>query len=625
MCGIAGFVGQGNEDVLRKMTGTLKHRGPDDEGYFVDPSEGVFLGHRRLSIIDIAGGKQPIYNEDKSVCVIFNGEIYNFQELRKELEKRGHKFNTHSDTEVIVHSYEERGEDFIKDLNGMFGFALWDGRIKKLILARDRMGEKPLYYSLIEKTLIFGSEPKAILVHPKIKRELNLFSLAKYLNYEYVPSPETIYKGILKIGPGEYLTYQSGNLNRKTYWDIEFRDNKGISEEEVLHELDRRLEQSVRMRLVSDVSLGVWLSGGLDSTSITYYAQKNSDKPIKTFSIGFTDQSFDESRYARLAANFLKTDHYEKILTPKECLDLIPHIAEFLDEPFADASIIPTYLLSKFSREKVKVGLGGDGGDELFMGYPTFQAHKLAKFYEVIPQFLRNSFIEPLIRNLPASSRNISLDFKLKRFISGFEYRPEIRDQIWMGSFQPKYFSSIFSGGAYQEVKGKDIFSNINNYSDRVGKKSFENRLIYLYLKNYLQEDILMKTDRSSMAVGLEVRAPLLDYELVEFINSIPSNLKLRGLTTKYIFKKLMEGKIPKSIVYRPKKGFGIPIANWIRNDLKDFTVELLNSDKIKRENIFNPSFVSQLLKEHLSGRKDNRKLLWTLMVFEIWLEKWGK
>ncbi|MDO8265105.1 MAG: asparagine synthase (glutamine-hydrolyzing), partial [Candidatus Parcubacteria bacterium] len=484
MCGIAGFVGQGNEEILRKMTGTLKHRGPDDEGYFIDPVGGIFLGHQRLSIIDLACGRQPIFNEYRSICVIFNGEIYNFQELRAELEKKGHKFNTRSDTEVIVHSYEEKGDDFIKDLNGMFTFALWDNKIKKLILGRDRIGEKPLYYSLMEKTLIFGSEPKAVLAHPKLKRELNLFSLAKYLNYEYVPGPETIYKGILKLGPGEYLVYTNGDINIKKYWEIKFQPENNLSEKEILYNLDRHMERSVKMRMVSDVPLGVWLSGGLDSTSIAYYAQKNSDKPIKTFSIGFSDKSFDESKYAREAADFLKTDHYEKILTAKECLDLIPQISDFLDEPFADASVIPTYLLAKFSRGKVKVGLGGDGGDELFMGYPTFQAHKLAKFYKVIPQFFRNSLIEPIIRSLPASSKNISLDFKLKRFISGFEYSPEIRDQIWMGSFQPKDFSRIFSAEAYQEIKNRDIFSDINNYLSRAGNENPENRLIYLYLKN---------------------------------------------------------------------------------------------------------------------------------------------
>lgn len=621
MCGITGFIGQGDERILMRMTRALEHRGPDDEGFFI--KDGVFLGHRRLSIIDIATGHQPIYNEDKTVYTISNGEIYNFQELKKELIKKGHQFYTNSDTEVIVHLYEDRGENFLKELNGMFALALWDRKKEKLILARDRLGQKPLYYALLSKNLIFASELKAILVHPQIKKELDFYSLAKYLNYEYIPVPHTIFKNIQKLEPGEYLVYQREKIEKKRYWDIKFSSK--LPGRDLLELLDQHLERSVKMRLVSDVPLGIWLSGGIDSTAIAYYAQKNSPTPIKTFSIGFAESSFDESKYARQAANFLKTEHYEKVFSPKDCLDLIPRIIEFLDEPLADASIVPTYLLSKFTREKVKVALGGDGGDELFMGYPTFQAHQLAKVYEKIPYFLKNSLIAPIINHLPTSFGNISFDFKLKRFISGFKYQPEIRNQIWLGSFLPEAIEKLITPRIYQEIKSKNIFEDIGNYLKILNDEPLKNRLIYLYLKNYLQEDILVKTDRASMAVGLEVRAPLLDYKLVEFVNSIPAELKLRGLTTKYLFKKLMEKKIPKEIVWRPKKGFGIPIAFWIKKELKDFTLELFNQAKIKREGIFNYSYINQLLKEHFSGKKDHRKLLWTLMVLEMWLEKWGK
>jgi len=436
MCGIAGFVGQGNEEILKKMTGSLERRGPDSEGFFI--KDGIYFGHRRLSIIDLATGHQPIFNEDKTISIIFNGEIYNFKDLRKQLEKRGHKFYTQSDTEVIVHLYEDKGEDFLKELNGMVALALWDDKKEKLILARDRLGEKPLYYSFLGGKLIFASELKAILVHPQIKRELDFYSLAKYLNYEYIPFPQTIFKNIYKLGPGEYLIYQKGILEKKKYWDIGFnsklknRDsiygsegeeenevlfanqNSKLLEEEAMKGLEEHLERSVKMRLVSDVPLGIWLSGGIDSTAIAYYAQKNSPTPIKTFSIGFTDLSFDESKYARQAAEFLKTDHYEKVLTPRDCLDLIPQIFEFLDEPLADASIVPTYLLSKFTREKVKVALGGDGGDELFMGYPTFQAHQLAKIYQKLPYFLRKNLITPIVNHLPVSFNDFSFDFRLK-------------------------------------------------------------------------------------------------------------------------------------------------------------------------------------------------------------------
>lgn len=623
MCGITGFVGQGNEEILKRMTSTLKRRGPDEQGFFI--KENVGLGHRRLSIVDLAGGRQPIFNENKTISLIVNGEIYNFQEMRKNLIEKGHRFKTQSDSEVIVHLYEEKGEEFLKELNGMFAIALWDDRNNKLLLARDRLGQKPLYYTLLGNTLVFGSELKAVIAHPQVKKELDFFALAKYLNYEYVPVPQTIFRNIYKIRPGEYLVFSNREIKKRKYWDINLSANTELSEKECLEQLDQHLERAVKARLMSDVPLGIWLSGGIDSTAIAYYAQKNSTRPIKTFSIGFEEPSFDESNYAQKAADFLKTEHHQKILTVKDYLDLIPRIAEFLDEPLADGSIVPTFLLSKFTRAKVKVALSGAGGDELFMGYPTFQAHKLAKFYQVIPSFLRSRVIQPIINSLPTSFSNFSFDFKLKTFVSGFEYPAEIRDQIWMGSFQPKDFKSLLAPEVYETIKGKDIFENIKHYLKGNSNQSLENRLIYLYLKNLLQEDILNKVDRASMAVALEVRAPFLDHKLVEFINSLPPQYKLKGFTTKYLFKKLMLGKIPKEIVFRPKKGFGAPIAFWIKKELKDFTLDLLNTAKIKREGIFNPVFTNQLLKDHFSGKKDHRKLIWTLMVFEMWQERWGK
>ncbi len=374
---------------------------------------------------------------------------------------------------------------------------------------------------------------------------------------------------------------------------------------------------------MADVPLGVWLSGGIDSTTIAYYAQKNSKKPIKTFSIGFEESSFDESSYARQAASFLGTEHYEQILEPKDCLNLIPEIAGFLDEPLADASIVPTYLLAKFTRQKVKVALGGDGGDELFMGYYTFQAHKLAKLYQKLPRSLRQRVIEPTVNRLPVSMANFSLDFKLKKFVSGFDCAPEIRDQIWLGSFNPEQLPNLFSPEIKFANQADDIFENIFTCQNQLTNECLENRLIYLYQTNYLQDDILTKTDRASMANSLEVRAPLLDFELVDFVNSLPVRYKMKGLKTKYILKKLMANKLPKEIVERTKKGFGMPVAHWLRGPLKDFSQNLLNFAKIEREGIFNPVFVQNIFNEHQSGKKDHRKLLWTLLIFEIWQEKW--
>ena len=542
MCGITGYFGEGNREILKKMTDSLRHRGPDDEGFYI--GERIGLGHRRLSIIDLEGGHQPMTNEDKTIWVVFNGEIYNFQELKEKLEKQGHQFKTKSDTEAIVHLYEEKEEEFLEELNGMFAIALWDEKKEKLILARDRLGEKPLYYVVFNQNLVFGSELKALLAHPLVKKELDLGSLAKYLIYEYAPAPHSILKDIYKLCPGEYLVYKNNQASVKKYWEISFDKNpENLTKDEYLGELEKRLEEAVKKRLVADVPLGIFLSGGLDSTSLAYFAQKNSSKRIKTFSIGFVDRSFDESEYARQAARFLKTEHYEKILEPKDCLNLIPQIADFLDEPLADASLVPTYLLSQFTREKVTVALGGDGGDELFMGYPTFQAYRLDRIYQKIPSWLRNYFIQPLIKNLPPSFNNISFDFRLKRFIAGSSFRPEIKNQIWLGSFEPAQLRDLLAPSIYQQIKLNKIFEDIENYLEGVKSKSIENRLIYLYLKNYLQDDILVKTDRASMAVGLEVRAPFLDYTLVDFINSLPTEYKLRGFKTKYLFKELMKNK----------------------------------------------------------------------------------
>ncbi|OGZ37097.1 MAG: asparagine synthase (glutamine-hydrolyzing) [Candidatus Portnoybacteria bacterium RIFCSPLOWO2_12_FULL_39_9] len=622
MCGITGYFGEGNREILKKMTDSLRHRGPDDEGFYI--GERIGLGHRRLSIIDLEGGHQPMTNEDKTIWVVFNGEIYNFQELKEKLEKQGHQFKTKSDTEAIVHLYEEKEEEFLEELNGMFAIALWDEKKEKLILARDRLGEKPLYYVVFNQNLVFGSELKALLAHPLVKKELDLGSLAKYLIYEYAPAPHSILKDIYKLCPGEYLVYKNNQASVKKYWEISFDKNpENLTKDEYLGELEKRLEGAVKKRLVADVPLGIFLSGGLDSTSLAYFAQKNSSKRIKTFSIGFVDRSFDESEYARQAARFLKTEHYEKILEPKDCLNLIPQIADFLDEPLADASLVPTYLLSQFTREKVTVALGGDGGDELFMGYPTFQAYRLDRIYQKIPSWLRNYFIQPLIKNLPPSFNNISFDFRLKRFIAGSSFRPEIKNQIWLGSFEPAQLRDLLAPSIYQQIKLNKIFEDIENYLEGVKSKSIENRLIYLYLKNYLQDDILVKTDRASMAVGLEVRAPFLDYTLVDFINSLPTEYKLRGFKTKYLFKELMKNKLPQNIVYRPKKGFGLPIAKWLKNDLKVFVLDSFSESKIKREGIFNFNYIKNLLQEHFSGQKDNRKVLWTLLIFEIWLEKW--
>lgn len=621
MCGIAGFFGQGSEQTLKNMTRTLRHRGPDDEGFYY--KENVGLGHQRLSIIDLSPeGKQPMSNEDGTITIAFNGEIYNFKDLKKQL-KKAHKFKGQTDTEVIVHLYEEIGTEVFKRLNGMFALAIYDKRCNKIIIARDRMGKKPLYWGLVNNNFIFASELKAIMQYPGFNQEINMPALSKYLLFEYVPTPNTILKGIKKLEPGTYLEFDGKNIKKEKYWQISFNkifDN--ISEAEAITQLDSKLRDAVRTRLVSDVPLGVLLSGGIDSSAIAYYAQMASKQKIKTYSIGFKEASFDESKHARAVAKHLGTDHYETVLSAKDSLDFIPQIADLLDEPMADASIVPTYLLSKFTREHVTVALGGDGGDELFCGYDTFVAQRMADIYEKIPHLIQE-IIEKIVNILPTSFSNISFDFKAKSFIKGIKEDRKYRHQKWLGSFDQAQQKELFTNDAYKMLTGHNIYENIDDQLFEYQAEPFYNQLIYFYLRFYLMDDILVKVDRASMFNSLEVRAPFLDVNVVNFVNSLPLDFKLNGFKTKYILKKLMQDKLPNEIINRKKKGFGMPIAEWFNNDLKPLLTDMLSPEKIKKEGLFNYQYIEKILKDHFSCRVDNRKLIWTLLIFQMWREKW--
>lgn len=609
---------------MEKMTQLLRYRGPDDEGYYI--SSNVGLGHRRLSIIDLSqAGRQPMSNEDGSVWAVFNGEVYNFQELRDELKKR-HHFRSHTDTEVIVHLYEEVGGEVFKKIDGMFAIAIYDERKNKLLLARDRLGKKPLYWGKYGDTLIFGSELKALIAHPLFKKELNIKSLNKYLLYEYVPTPHTIFKDIHKLEPGFYLEFDGGGeIKKNKFWDIKFGTENFTAKGDIrklMRKLDVKLDNAVKKRLVSDVPLGVFLSGGIDSSAIAYYAQKNSEQKIKTFSIGFKEDSFDESKYARMAAKHLGTEHYEEILSASDSLDIIPKIAGLLDEPLADASIIPTFLLSKFTKRNVTVALGGDGGDELFCGYGTFIASRLVDYYERTPAFIRNNLIEKIFLKMPVSFKNFSIDFMAKKFIAGLKAEKKYRNHEWLGSFNKSERANLFKQDVWRELEKDNEFEDIDDYLLNLNSADYYNQIIYLYLRMYMMDGVLVKVDRASMYNSLEVRTPFLDTDVVDFANSLPLKLKLCGLTTKYILKKLMEDKLPKEIVHRPKKGFGVPMAEWLSNELKPLALDLLSEERIKKEGLFNYDYIKKILEDHFSKRKDNRKLIWTLMVFQNWQEK---
>ncbi len=626
MCGLSGYFGQGDKNILKKMSDVLSYRGPDDQGFFIN--ERVGLAHNRLSIIDLSpSGHQPMANENGSLQLVFNGEIYNYPALKKELLAAGHhQFRSQTDTEVIIHLYEDLGTDCFAKLNGMFALALYDQHKQELILARDRLGKKPLYWTLVQGTVIFASEPKAILEHPLFKRELDLISLNKYLLYEYIPTPHAIFKGLHKLEPGHYLIFSNNSLAKKEkFWDISFGDQTKqptISLAQAEAKLDDLLDQSVSSRLVSDVPLGIFLSGGLDSSTVAYYARRRGQS-IKTFSIGFQEPSFDESRYAREVAAYLGTEHHEKFFSVTEAQDLIPHVFAILDEPLSDASILPTYLLSKFTREKVTVALGGDGGDELFCGYDTFIAHRLAEHYDRLPSWLRRSIIEKIIPLLPVSHNNLSLDFKAKKFIAGYGGPLKYRNQRWLGSFDYLDRAQLFRPEIWQSLQSQNEFEDLDRLLSPLQDQSHFNQLIHTYLRTYLMDDILVKVDRASMYNSLEVRAPFLDYTLVDFVNSLPLKFKLKGLTTKYILKKLMADKLPKNIINRQKKGFGLPLSGWLAGSLKPLLLDIFSEQAVRRAGLFNYSYLRQLLSDHFAKRRDNRKLIWTLTVFELWRSHW--
>jgi len=631
MCGICGIVKAENGEpipssLLSSMSQTIIHRGPDDEGILVEKN--VALGTRRLGIIDLEGGHQPLPNEDGSIWVAHNGEVYNFPELREGLKSSGHSFKTQTDTETLVHSYEEWGEDFIHKLRGMFAFALWDGRQEKLLLVRDRIGIKPLYYTLLEdKTLVFGSELKAILAHPGVNRALEPKALDLFLTLEYVPAPFSIFKNIYKLPAGCFLIYKRGEIKMKKYWDIEPREDEvqEISSQTLAASMDRLyslLKESIKLRLISDVPLGAFLSGGIDSSTIVGLMRELGTTPLKTFSIGFEDTSYNELNYARHVAQKFNTEHKEHLLQP-QALELTEKLIRHLDEPFGDFSIFPTYLVSKVARSEVKVILSGDGGDELFGGYEHYQAQKVTQFFPS-SHLLRR--LNSLLKKFPPSSKKKGYWNKLRRYTQGFEHNPALRHLRWMMFLSREGKKDLYSETLVQELEGIQEISESEPFGEIFeALKRFDsmNGELYLDLKTYLPDDILVKVDRMSMAASLETRVPLLDHKIVEFAFQLPGKQKLLGLRTKRIFKKTMERLLPRKNIYRSKEGFSIPIKHWLRNELKELMFDYLSEKRIKEEGLFNHDFINTMIDAHLQGRENYSHQLWSLLVFEIWKENY--
>jgi asparagine synthase (glutamine-hydrolysing) len=601
------------------MCERMVHRGPDAEGLLV--TTGVALGMRRLAIIDLVTGEQPTFNEDKRVAVILNGEIYNYRELRQDLEKRGHRFRSQSDTEVLPHLYEEYGDAMVEQLNGMFAFALWDSEQRRLLLARDRFGEKPLYWGVFANTLLFASEPKVLLAHPAVKTSLNLEALRQYLSFDYVPAPLTIYQGINKLPAAHTLALADGEIKTQCYWSLSYQTKQPPpSEAEAAEHLLELLAESVRMRLVSDVPLGVLLSGGVDSSTIAALAVRASSEAAKTFSISFAESSFDESLYARAVAKFLGTDHHEERLSANLAANLVGEIGSWMDEPFSDPSLVPTYLLSCFTRKHVTVALGGDGGDELFAGYPMYRGHRWAENYAKIPGVLRSGLIEPLVGLLPVKTKNLSFDYKATRFITGAKYDPVARHHIWFGSFNPAEQELLLTPEVLRTTDG-DIYRDARRMLQQCDSDDVVEQMQSIDTRLYLAEDILTKVDRASMAVSLEVRAPFLDPRVAEYAASLPTSFKLRGRTTKYILKRAIKDSLPPFVIRRGKKGFGVPVAEWLKGKLRPLARDLLSPERVRKAGVFNPEYVTKLQDEHERGTANHRKLLWTLLMFELWHE----
>jgi len=615
MCGICGFAGSGDRGILASMNEAMVHRGPDAGGLWNDTQEAVYLGHRRLSIIDLSGGAQPMWTADGALGIVFNGEIYNHLELREELIRSGHVFITdHSDTEVLLHGYRQWGSELPTRLNGMWAFALYDRKSRELFLSRDRFGKKPLYYSLQNSTFAFASELSALIRHPQITANIHEGSLKKYFAYGYIPAPSTLYRQIFKLPGGHNLLLKIDAMTYRVskYWDFILEPFERLPvhpEEEWGEEIRDLLRKSVRRRLMSDVPLGVFLSGGVDSSAITAFAAEAAGQVrTKSFCIGFEEESFDETRYARIIADRYHTEHYEEILSMERARGLLPEIVGKLDEPMGDSSLMPTYLLCQETRKHVTVALAGDGGDELFAGYDPFRALGMAKWYDRLIPGPVHQAIRMAVAALPSTHRNMSFDFRLKRTLRGLSYPRRMWNAVWLGPLDPLDIEALFR----EPTDIEEVYAEAIEQWDACKQENLVDKTLQFYTKLYLQDDILVKADRASMMNSLEVRAPFLDVELVDFVRKIPHAYKCRNGQTKYILKKALEPVLPREILYRAKKGFGVPIGRW-------FQEGSLSLDGHRFLPNLHAPYIAKMAEDHHVCCEDHRAFLWNVWLLNSW------
>jgi asparagine synthase (glutamine-hydrolysing) len=624
MCGIVGFVNKNKRkagrEILEKMNACIIHRGPDDEGFFV--KESVALAMRRLSIIDLKSGQQPIFNADKSSVIVFNGEIYNFQSLRKDLEEKGDKFYTNSDTEVILHLYDRYGADCVSYLRGMFAFAIWDEKDQSLFLARDRVGKKPLLYSHQPNgDLIFGSEFTALLAHPSVSREVDFEAIDAYLSYLCVPAPLTAFKQIRKLEPAHWLRWKDGKIETRRYWIPDFSKKIKISEQEAIEETTRILREAVKLRMIAEVPLGAFLSGGVDSSTVVALMAQESEKPVKTFSIGFEEQDFSELKYAKRVAEHVGAEYNEFIVKPN-ALEILPTLVKHYGEPYADSSAIPTYYVSRETRKFVTVALNGDGGDESFAGYERHAAMQIAEKYNRFPSVLRKFLIEKPIEFLPSSELKRSRIRDAKRFFQAASLPKNERYFRWMSTFDRNAKREIYTKEFAEKVAGQNASVFLDQWFARSNGNGILDTILLTDQMTYLPNDLLVKVDIASMANSLEARSPFLDHKVIEFAASLPENLKAKGFETKFLLKRVASGLVPREVIYRRKMGFGVPIGNWFRGEMKDFLCQILLSEKSLNRGIIRSEIIKKYACEHIAGERDHAFQLWTILMLELWFQQ---
>jgi len=600
------------------MNNAIRHRVPYDDGFYLNGPFG--LGMRRLAIIDLKSGQQPIHNQDGTTWIVFNGEIYNYLELRQQLEKLGHTFYTNSDTEAIVHAYDQYGTDCPKYLRGMFAFAIWNERTQELFLTRDRVGKKPVLYAEVNGQLVFGSEFTALLQHPDISREIQPEAIDAYLSFMCVPAPLTAYRSIRKLEPGHWLRWRKGEITIERYWQPDFSQKLDISEEEAGERAIEILRDSVKVRLMSEVPLGAFLSGGIDSSAVVALMAQESNEKVKTFSIGFEEQDFSELHHARRVAEWVEADHHEFIVRP-DAVEILPLLVEHYGEPYADSSAVPTYYVARETRKHVTVALNGDGGDESFAGYERYAAMQLAENYRKIPEFVRKS-VNAGVGLIPTSELSRSRLRSGKRFLEAASLPKVDRYLRWVSIFDAAAKSSLYSDTFKSETTSGYAKSLLEPWFVRANGSGFVDASLLADLMTYLPNDLLVKVDIATMAVSLEARSPFLDHHVIEFAASLPEKLKLRGLTTKYLLKKVLRKLLPSENLDRRKMGFGVPIGHWFRGKMQPFLREVVLSEKALNRGLFKPEIVRQLVDQHTEGKRDYSHQLWTLLMLELWFQR---